>query len=201
MWKMFLQCGSTLPIRSEAPRMSSRRPTVPELLAAFAIIGLTSFGGWLAYFHDSFVVRRRWLSDNEYLEGAGISTFTPGASFLNFAIYVSHKLGGWGIVLPSIVLILAPGTIGMLVLSAGYGSSLAHLPIVVGALRGLAAAATALIVLTPVRLLSTKDYGYGNLAVAATAFAGLVVFRLPMLVVVPPLTIFAIWLNRNEQPA
>jgi chromate transporter len=176
-------------------------PSSAELLAAFAVIGFTSFGGWLAYFHDSFVEKRHWLSNAEYLEGSAIASFVPGASFLNFAIYVSHKLGGWPIVIPSILLILVPGTIGMLVLSIGYGSNLAHLPVVVGALRGLAAAAAALVALTPVRLLSSKGYGAENLSIAAAAFAALIVFRLPMLFVVPPLLIVAVWLNRKEQPA
>ncbi|MGH7714925.1 MAG: chromate transporter, partial [Vulcanimicrobiaceae bacterium] len=152
-----------------------RKPNSAELLAAFGVIGITSFGGWVAYFHDSFVEKRRWLSNPEYLEGSAIASFIPGASFLNFAIYVSHKFGGWPMVLPSIALVLVPGTIGMLALSIGYGSNLAHLPVVIGALRGLAAAAAALVALTPVRLLSTKGYGAGNLAVSAAAFIALIV--------------------------
>ena len=179
---------------------SKAHPTFPELLAAFAVIGFSSFGGWLAYFHDAFVEKRHWISNQEYLEGAAVANFVPGASFLNFAIFLSHRLGGWSAVVPSMVLIVAPGAAAMVVLSAAYGSTFAHLPVITSALRGLAAAAAGLVILTPIRLLRSGGHGGPNLAVAAAAFTALALLRLPMLVVVPPLAVFAVWLNRKQQP-
>lgn len=166
------------------------------LLGAFALLGVTSFGGWLAYFHDAFVDKRRWLTDQEYLEGAAISNIVPGASFLNFAIFASHRLGGWGMVPICAALILAPGAVLMLLLSMWYGSNSAHLPIVMHAMRGLAAAAAGLVVLTPIRLLRSQAYGVQNLLIAAATFAGLALLHLPMLAVVLPMIAAAVWVNR-----
>src|SRR3954451_1350208 len=51
------------------PRGSAR-----EVLAVCLRLGLTSFGGPIAhlgYFHDEFVVRRRWLDEKTYADLGG----------------------------------------------------------------------------------------------------------------------------------
>ena len=45
--------------------------TVAEVFAAFLRLGVTSFGGpvaHLGYFHDEFVVRRKWLDEKTYVD-------------------------------------------------------------------------------------------------------------------------------------
>ena len=48
--------------------MSERHLPLRRLLFSIGLVGLTSLGGWPAYYHDAFVERRRWLSDRELLE-------------------------------------------------------------------------------------------------------------------------------------
>lgn len=166
------------------------------LLQTFAILGVTSFGGWLAYFHDALVEKRRWFTNDEYLEGTAVANIVPGASFLNFAIFAANRLGGWRAVLPCIALILGPGAIAMIVLSVWYGSGVAQAPAAGEALRGLAAAAAGLVILTPIRLLRSQAYSIGNLLIAAATFVGIAVLHLPMLTVVFPMIAIAVWVNR-----
>lgn len=52
-----------------------------DILAVLLRLGLMSFGGpipHLRYFHEEFVVRRRWLDEKTYVDLAASSQFLPG---------------------------------------------------------------------------------------------------------------------------
>jgi chromate transporter len=83
-------------------------------------LGLTSFGGPIAhlgYFHNEYVVRRKWLSDGAYAEVVAISQALPGPASSQTGIAVgllrAGYLGGlaaWlGFTLPSAIALTAFG--------------------------------------------------------------------------------------------
>jgi chromate transporter len=100
------------------PKTAHRGGPVGEVLAVFLRLGLTSFGGpiaHLAYFHEEFVVRRRWLDEKTYGDLVALSQFLPGpaSSKVGIAIGLSRAgyagaLAAWaGFTLPSaLVLVL-----------------------------------------------------------------------------------------------
>src|ERR1700739_3568516 len=58
-----------------------RRSNSGEVFAVFLRLGLTSFGGPIAhlgYFHEEFVVRRRWLDEKTYVDLVALAQFLPG---------------------------------------------------------------------------------------------------------------------------
>jgi chromate transporter len=85
-----------------------------EVLAAASKLGVTSFGGPIAhlgYFHEEYVVRRKWLDERSYADLVALCQMIPGpaSSQLGIAIGLQHAgiLGGisaWiGFTLPSAI--------------------------------------------------------------------------------------------------
>ena len=94
--------------------LTVQRGSVWEVLLVFLRLGLTSFGGPIAhlgYFHDEFVVRRRWLDEKTYADLVALCQFLPGpaSSQVGIAIGLSRagylgSLAAWtGFTLPSAI--------------------------------------------------------------------------------------------------
>jgi chromate transporter len=180
------------------------RVSPARLLSAIGLLGLTSLGGWPSYYHDDFVVKRRWLSDEEYLEGNALSNAVPGPVFTNLTIYAAYRLGGWASVVLGLALVLLPGALAMVALTLWYdwhGPGVGHDPLVSAGLKGLGAGAAAFTAITPFRLLRSSAVGPRGLVVAAIGCVALALLGYSLLVVVPPLALLAIWLERPRVSA
>jgi chromate transporter len=71
-----------------------------EVLRVFLRLGSTSFGGPIAhigYFHEEFVVRRRWVDEDSFADLVALCQFLPGpaSSQVAFALGLG-RAGGWG---------------------------------------------------------------------------------------------------------
>ncbi|MFM2076016.1 MAG: chromate transport protein ChrA [Pseudomonadota bacterium] len=128
--------------------MSEPRASAWSVLAVFARLGLTSFGGpvaHLGFFREEFVLRRRWLSDAAYAELVALCQFLPGpaSSQVGMALGLMRAgmpglLAAWlGFTLPSALILFA---VAMGLLHGGASS-----PLIQGAVQGLAAAALAVV--------------------------------------------------------
>ncbi|MBB3194615.1 chromate efflux transporter [Roseateles terrae] len=130
---------------SEGP---GSRPTgsALEVLRAFLVLGLTSFGGpvaHLGYFRAEFVERRRWLSEADYADLVALCQCLPGPTSSQVGMGLGlQRAGGagalaaWvGFTMPSAVLLT------LVALGVQQGSS----PLVLGALHGLKLLAVAVV--------------------------------------------------------
>lgn len=101
------------PLPSSAPKGSAW-----EVLRAFLVLGLTSFGGPLAhfgYFRREFVEKREWLSEHDYSGLLALCQLLPGPASSQTGFCIGLKRAGWrgalaawvGFTLPSATLMLA----------------------------------------------------------------------------------------------
>jgi chromate transporter len=68
-----------------------------ELAQLFLKLGTTAFGGpaaHVAMMHEEVVVRRRWLSREEFLDLVGASNLIPGPNSTELAIHIGHRRAG-----------------------------------------------------------------------------------------------------------
>jgi chromate transporter len=145
---------------------------VSEVFTAFLRLGLTSFGGPIAhlgYFHEEFVVRRKWLDEKTYVDLVALSQFLPGPASSKVGIALGLSRAGYpgafaawsAFTLPSAIALIAFGY-GVTSLGDALGS---------GWLHGLKVAAVAVVaqaVLTMMRSLA-PDRSRATLAVVAAA--------------------------------
>ena len=78
-----------------AAATSAPRPSLLELGALFAFIGITSFGGGLtAYIRRLVVSQKKWLTDEEFLPGLALVQILPGANVAGLSVYIGNHLRG-----------------------------------------------------------------------------------------------------------
>jgi len=131
-----------------------RRGSAAEVFAVFLRLGLTCFGGPIAhlgYFHEEFVVRRKWLDEKTYVDLVALCQFLPGpaSSQVGFSVgllragYLGAFAAWTGFTLPSAVALVLfaygagalTGTIGAGLL---HGLRLVAVAIVAQAIWGMA---------------------------------------------------------------
>lgn len=88
-----------------------------ELLYIFSKIGLFTIGGGYAMvplIQKEFVERKKWITNEEFVDLLAIAQTVPGILAINMAIFVGYRLKGWkgavatsfGTALPSFIIIL-----------------------------------------------------------------------------------------------
>jgi chromate transporter len=145
--------------------------SVGEVLLVFLRLGLTSFGGPIAhlgYFHDEFVVRRRWLEEKTYADLVALCQFLPGPASSQVGLAIGLSRAGYLGALAAWLGFTMPSAIALVLFAYGveaFGNALGS-----GWLHGLKVVAVAVVaqaVLSMMRSLA-PDRERATLAVVAT---------------------------------
>jgi chromate transporter len=100
---------------------SSQRLT--EIAALFLKMGVTAFGGpaaHIAMMHDETVKRRKWLSDQEFLDLVGATNLIPGPNSTEMAIHIGFLRAGWRGWVAGGTCFILPAMLIVLCLAWGY---------------------------------------------------------------------------------
>lgn len=69
-----------------------------EIATLFLRLGFTAFGGpaaHIAIMHDEVVARRKWLTDEQFLDLLGATNLIPGPNSTEMAIHIGYVRAGW----------------------------------------------------------------------------------------------------------
>src|SRR3990172_2406583 len=90
--------------------LSARGQPLREVTALFLKLGFTAFGGPAAHigmFREEFVRRRKWLTDEHFLDLLGATNLIPGPNSTEMAIHIGFLRAGWtGLIVAGVCFIL-----------------------------------------------------------------------------------------------
>jgi chromate transporter len=138
---------------SERPRPQSLK----DLFISFTLLALQGFGGVLPVVQRELVEKKRWMSNEEFMEDWAIAQVLPGPNVVNLAVMLGARYFGVKGALSALAGMLALPLVIVLFLAVAY-THLAHYPAVTGALRGMGAVAAGLIAATALKFLASLSH-------------------------------------------
>ena len=99
--------------------------TIGEVFWAFLRLGVTSFGGpvaHLGFFRESFVERRKWLSDGTYADLVALCQFLPGPASSQVGMAIGLQRAGIGGLLAAWFAFTMPSAIVLVAFAFGIAS-------------------------------------------------------------------------------
>ena len=153
------------------PRCDMPRVKLRHIARTFLGIGLSSFTLAALGEAKSWVTeKRRWFTDEEYMQGLGLAQLLPGATTVNLSSYLGFRLRGLPGAAVATVFFLVPCFLLMLLLSHLY-LQYGEMPVVSGLFRGLGALVVGLVFNTILNLwrAGVKTVFNGLIAIAGFA--------------------------------
>jgi chromate transporter len=159
---------------------ATREVALIEIVRVFSVIGIQSFGGGVSgWIYREAAQKRKWLTDDEFFSGLALAQAIPGVNVINLAIWIgSHLRGGAGIAAALLGLVGVP-LIALSLVAAGYARWGSNRDIHM-LLSGTAMAAIGMSLSMGFRTGRRAARQPVALALAAAAFVGVGVLRLPM---------------------
>jgi chromate transporter len=180
-------------VNDEVPRVS-----LGEATRVWARIGLLSFGGpagQVALMHQELVERRRWIDEERFLHALNYCMLLPGPEAQQLATYIGwllHRTPG-GLIAGS--LFVLPGFVAILILSLLY-AGLGQLPAVAALFFGLKCAVLAIVIEAVLRIGKRALRGPLFVGIAAAAFFGIFLLKVPFPLIVLGAGLFGLALQR-----
>ena len=107
---------------SSTPAAEDRSP-LSEIALLFLKLGTTAFGGpaaHIAMMEEEVVRRRRWLTEQEFLDYLSATNFIPGPNSTEMAIHIGHRRAGWPGLIVAGACFIFPAAILVAILAWAY---------------------------------------------------------------------------------
>ena len=171
---------------SDRPRPSS----LSDVFLAFTLLALQGFGGVMAVVQRELVDRKRWLTQDEFIEDWAVAQIMPGPNVVNLSMMIGARYFGLAGAMTALAGLLAAPLV-LILLLATLHARFAGNQYVAGALRGMAAVSAGLIAAAGLKLSSSFARSPMPLAwcigLATLGFVLVALLKVPLFYVLPGL--------------
>ncbi len=168
------------------PRPQPRNPS--DLFWSFTWLALQGFGGVLAVVQRELVEKKRWMTNEEFVEDWAVAQIMPGPNVVNLSIMIGDRYFGLRGAFAALAGMLTFPLMLVLALAVVYAQFSAQ-PAVAGALRGMGAVAAGLIAGVGIKLfVSLRNHPLGRplcLAITALTIIAMGWLRWPLFWILP----------------
>ena len=169
--------------QSAGPARRPRPQSKTDLFFSFSLLALQGFGGVLAIVQRELVEKKRWLTQEEFLEDWAVAQILPGPNVVNLSLMIGDRYFGWRGAFAALAGMLAFPLVVVLAMAALFGG-IADTAAAQGALRGMGAVAAGLITATGIKLIGALKNNVMGMAVcwglAVLSFVAIALLRLPL---------------------
>lgn len=144
-----------------------------DLFISFTVLALQGFGGVLAVVQRELVEKKRWMTQEEFIEEWAVAQIMPGPNVVNLALMIGARYFGLTGAMAALAGMLTLPLLVVLALALVYAEFAGNSQ-VAGALRGMGAVAAGLVTATGLKLLGAL--GRNVLGLPLCAAAGLLAF-------------------------
>lgn len=158
-----------------------------ELFKTFFIIGTFTLGGgyaMLPLFEEEFVHKKKWFTDEEYLNMITISTSAPGPLAVNSAVYTGYHVAGlWGSIFSVLGVIIPP--IAIILAIIPFYTQFRDLAVIDQIFKGVRPVIVGLIIAATYRMVKRANIkGYWTI-IPILSFATIIMFKIdPVFVII-----------------
>ncbi|ART50126.1 chromate transporter [Acidovorax carolinensis] len=174
----------------DAPEARPQPRNPADLFWSFTWLALQGFGGVLAVVQRELVEKKRWMTNEEFVEDWAVAQIMPGPNVVNLSVMIGDRHFGLRGAIAALAGMLTFPLLVVLALALVYAHFASH-PAVAGALRGMGAVAAGLIAGTGFKLAAAlRNHPLGPwlcTALVALTFAGMALLRWPLAWVLPVL--------------
>lgn len=157
--------------------------SLSDLFLAFQSLALKGFGGVYAVIHHDLVTRKKWLTNEQFLEDWALAQTVPGPNAVNMAVILGGRYFGFRGILVALAGVLSVPMLLLLCLAHFY-LQVADSPHVVGAMRGMGAVAAGLAIAAGLKLaFNSKGNVLGpmvGIGLGVACFVAVAVLRWPL---------------------
>ncbi len=171
---------------TDAPGSGTHDVSLLQVAGVFLKLGLTAIGGpaaAIAMMRQECVQKRRWISEQDFLDFLGIAQLVPGPNATELAMHIGYARSGWmGLIVGGLAYLL-PAMVIVLGLAWGY-VRFGSLPAMEGVLYGVKPVVVAVLITALWGMLRPRRKHLMGLVLTGLAFGAYLLGAGPLIVLI-----------------